>query len=53
MPDLHIVTGAFGFSGRHIAERLLEQGQRVRTPSLRRGRAAFSPPQAVESQWAG
>ena len=31
MSDLHVVTGAFGFSGRHIAARLLEQGRRVRT----------------------
>lgn len=30
-PDLHIVTGAFGYSGRHIAARLLEAGCRVRT----------------------
>jgi NADH dehydrogenase len=28
---LHVVTGAFGYSGRHIAARLLEQGVRVRT----------------------
>lgn len=28
---LHIVTGAFGFSGRHIAERLLRNGVRIRT----------------------
>jgi len=27
----HIVTGAFGFLGRHIAQRLLEQGQQVAT----------------------
>ena len=27
----HIVTGAFGFLGRHIARRLLEQGQQVAT----------------------
>lgn len=29
--ELHVVTGAFGYSGRHIAARLLEQGFRVRT----------------------
>ena len=29
--DLHVVTGAFGFSGRFIARRLLSQGHRVRT----------------------
>ncbi|MFO0838307.1 MAG: NAD(P)H-binding protein [Phycisphaerae bacterium] len=30
-PDLHVVTGAFGYSGHHIASRLLERGVRVRT----------------------
>jgi len=30
-PSLHVVTGAFGYSGRYIAERLLESGFRVRT----------------------
>lgn len=29
--ELHIVTGAFGFTGRYIASRLLEKGHRVRT----------------------
>jgi NADH dehydrogenase len=29
--ELHVVTGAFGYSGRHIAERLLRAGHRVRT----------------------
>lgn len=29
--DLDVVTGAFGFSGRHIAALLLRQGRRVRT----------------------
>ncbi len=28
---LHVVTGAFGYSGRYIASRLLERGVRVRT----------------------
>lgn len=28
---LHVVTGAFGYSGRYIARRLLDAGQRVRT----------------------
>jgi NADH dehydrogenase len=28
---LHVVTGAFGYSGAHIARRLLERGCRVRT----------------------
>jgi NADH dehydrogenase len=33
MPDhkLHVVTGAFGYSGKYIAERLLHEGHRVRT----------------------
>ena len=29
--DLHVVTGAFGYSGRYIARRLLDAGHRVRT----------------------
>lgn len=29
--ELHVVTGAFGYSGRYIAARLLAEGQRVRT----------------------
>jgi len=31
MSDLHVVTGAFGYSGKYIAERLLREGRRVRT----------------------
>lgn len=31
MRELHVVTGAFGYSGRYITERLLDAGQRVRT----------------------
>lgn len=30
-PRLSVVTGAFGFSGRHIARKLLERGEAVRT----------------------
>lgn len=30
-PDLHVVTGAFGYSGKYIAARLLQGGHRVRT----------------------
>lgn len=30
-PELHVVTGAFGYSGRYIAARLLKAGCRVRT----------------------
>jgi NADH dehydrogenase len=29
--ELHVVTGAFGYSGQYIAARLLKQGRRVRT----------------------
>jgi NADH dehydrogenase len=29
--ELHVVTGAFGFSGKYIAQRLLDAGCRVRT----------------------
>jgi uncharacterized protein YbjT (DUF2867 family) len=29
--ELHVVTGAFGYSGKYIAARLLAQGHRVRT----------------------
>jgi NADH dehydrogenase len=29
--DLHVVTGAFGYSGRYITTRLLAEGRRVRT----------------------
>jgi len=29
--ELHIVTGAFGYSGKYIAARLLNEGPRVRT----------------------
>ena len=33
--DLHVVTGAFGYSGRYMAARLLERGQTVRTITSR------------------
>jgi NADH dehydrogenase len=29
--ELHVVTGAFGYTGRWIAHQLLEQGKKVRT----------------------
>jgi uncharacterized protein YbjT (DUF2867 family) len=35
MSQLDVVTGAFSFTGRHIAETLLERGRRVRTLSRR------------------
>ena len=38
-PQLHVVTGAFGYSGRYIAQRLLERGHRVRTLTNSAGRA--------------
>jgi uncharacterized protein YbjT (DUF2867 family) len=31
MPELHVITGAFGYSGKYIARRLLDAGHRVRT----------------------
>ncbi len=34
--ELHVVTGAFGYSGKYIANRLLERGHRVRTITNRR-----------------
>ncbi len=30
-PELHVVTGAFGYSGKYITARLLQQGHQVRT----------------------
>ena len=30
-PDLAVVTGAFSYTGRYVARRLLDQGVRVRT----------------------
>jgi len=36
--ELHVVTGAFGYSGRHIAARLLDEGRRVRTLTNSPGR---------------
>lgn len=35
MPDLDVVTGAFSYTGRHIAEALLARGRRVRTLTRR------------------
>ncbi len=34
MPQTYVVTGAAGFIGSHIAERLLRDGQRVRVINL-------------------
>jgi uncharacterized protein YbjT (DUF2867 family) len=36
MPELDVVTGAFSYTGRHIAEALLARGRRVRTLTRRR-----------------
>ena len=30
-PGISVVTGAFGYTGKYIARRLLDQGSRVRT----------------------
>lgn len=38
-PELHVVTGAFGYSGRYIAKRLLDAGCVVRTLTNSPGRA--------------
>ena len=37
--DLHVLTGAFGYSGKYIAQRLLAEGHRVRTLTNSIGRA--------------
>ena len=39
MSELHVVTGAFGYSGKYIATRLLAAGVRVRTLTNSRQRA--------------
>lgn len=36
--ELNVVTGAFGYTGKYIARRLLEMGKRVRTITGRPGR---------------
>ena len=41
MSNLSVVTGAFGYSGKYIAQRLLDNGATVR--SLTRNPASFSP----------
>ena len=37
-PELSVVTGAFGYTGRYIARRLLADGERVRTITGHPGR---------------
>ena len=41
MSNLSVVTGAFGYTGKYIAQRLLDDGVKVR--SLTRNPASFSP----------
>lgn len=41
MSNLSVVTGAFGYTGKYIAQRLLDRGDTVR--SLTRNPASFSP----------
>jgi NADH dehydrogenase len=43
-PDIQVVTGAFGFTGRHIARRLLNMGKVVRTLSGHPRRALEDSP---------
>lgn len=40
-PVLHVVTGAFSYSGKYIAHRLLEAGHRVRTITNRKNHTDF------------
>ena len=40
-PEISVVTGAFGYTGKYIAQRLLDRGDVVR--SLTRNPASFSP----------
>ena len=63
--ELHVVTGALGYSGRYIAERLLAAGHRVRTLTNSPGRAnplgarlelsplAWNEPEALEAALRG
>jgi NADH dehydrogenase len=39
--ELHVVTGAFGYSGKYIAHRLLDAGYRVRTITSRQSRPDY------------
>ena len=41
MSNINVVTGAFGYTGKYIAQRLLDDGAQVR--SLTRNPASFSP----------
>ena len=41
-PPLHVVTGAFGYSGKYIARRLLDRGVRVATLTNSPGRPTSS-----------
>jgi uncharacterized protein YbjT (DUF2867 family) len=46
--QLDVVTGAFSYTGRHIAERLLERGRRVRTLTRRPPDASHPLAESVE-----
>jgi len=35
MPDVDVVTGAFGYTGRYITGRLLESGRNVKTLTVK------------------
>jgi uncharacterized protein YbjT (DUF2867 family) len=50
-PPLDVVTGAFSYTGRHIAERLLSSGRRVRTLS-RSAAPVGSPIESAPLQFA-
>lgn len=41
-PEIHVVTGAFGYSGKYIAQRLLGEGYEVRTLTNSLNRANLS-----------
>ncbi len=61
MSDLDVVTGAFSYTGRYIARRLLSEGRRVRTLTRRRNLAsrleqapfAFDDPRALAESLRG
>ena len=50
MAETHVVTGAFGFTGKHIAQRLIDAGVTVRTLTSERTVAALSTCSAASSR---
>ena len=55
-PDLAVVTGAFSYTGRYVARRLIDQGVRVRTLTRHRVQAApldFSDPEGLRRSMQG